>query len=187
MSGIYHRPRDGVRGGHDRFDWKEVVDDKDRECYLGHSLKAPKGRDAGNILWYEKEKKKNGRTNELRDIKDEEDKAMAMLLNIPVGHLKKSNQNLDKTKKRKKRKKLEPEEEEEEFEELKIKQLAKDKFEFDESSQLIQELPKFKNVSNTEKSSNRNETESAYILNVDDYFIEKIMSKFQEDELKRIL
>jgi hypothetical protein len=36
--------RGGVRGGKDQFTWDTVKNDKDRECYLGHSLKAPVGR-----------------------------------------------------------------------------------------------------------------------------------------------
>ena len=31
--------RGGVRGGKDQFNWEDVKNDKDRENYLGHSLK----------------------------------------------------------------------------------------------------------------------------------------------------
>ncbi len=31
----------GTRGGKDQFSWEQVKTDKDRECYLGHSVMAP--------------------------------------------------------------------------------------------------------------------------------------------------
>jgi|TARA_B100000524_G_scaffold46783_2_gene22235 hypothetical protein len=37
-------PRGGTRGGKDQFKWDDVKQDKDRECYLGHSLHASVGR-----------------------------------------------------------------------------------------------------------------------------------------------
>ena len=37
-------PRGGTRGGKDQFNWEDVKGDKDREYYLGHSLKASVGR-----------------------------------------------------------------------------------------------------------------------------------------------
>lgn len=37
-------PRPGARGGRDQFSWDNVKADKDREYYLGHSVKALAGR-----------------------------------------------------------------------------------------------------------------------------------------------
>ena len=37
-------PRPGARGGGDQFNWENVKNDKDREFYLGHSVKALAGR-----------------------------------------------------------------------------------------------------------------------------------------------
>jgi len=37
-------PRGGTRGGADQFSWENVKADKDREYYLGHSVKALTGR-----------------------------------------------------------------------------------------------------------------------------------------------
>ncbi len=37
-------PRGGTRGGADQFSWDSVKADKDREYYLGHSVKALTGR-----------------------------------------------------------------------------------------------------------------------------------------------
>ncbi len=36
--------RGGTRGGKDQFSWESVKADKDREYYLGHSVKATTGR-----------------------------------------------------------------------------------------------------------------------------------------------
>ncbi len=42
---IYNGPaRGGNRGGKDQFNWETVKGDKDREYYLGHSVKASVGR-----------------------------------------------------------------------------------------------------------------------------------------------
>lgn len=38
-AGIHHPTRGGTRGGKDQFDWDDVKTDKDRECYLGKTLR----------------------------------------------------------------------------------------------------------------------------------------------------
>jgi len=45
MAGIFNGPpRGGTRGGRGEFSWENVKSDKDREYYLGHSVKALAGR-----------------------------------------------------------------------------------------------------------------------------------------------
>lgn len=48
--------REGTRGGHDRFDWKDVKDDRQKERYLGNSIKVPysKYNYGKDFFWYEK-------------------------------------------------------------------------------------------------------------------------------------
>lgn len=83
---MYHPTRGGVRGGRDQFTWESVKTDKDRECYLGHSLMAPVGRwqEGKDIMWYSKQnqlidKEKAEQKEFLRAKELEEEALMAAL------------------------------------------------------------------------------------------------------------
>lgn len=57
---MYDGPiREGSRGGRDQFSWENVKGDKDREFYLGHSVKALVGHWQKNKdpYWYARNKK----------------------------------------------------------------------------------------------------------------------------------
>ncbi|XP_065053628.1 multiple myeloma tumor-associated protein 2 homolog [Rhopilema esculentum] len=88
---IYHPSRGGVRGGKDQFNWEDVKSDKDRENYLGHSLKAPVGRwqKGKDLVWYTKDKEdgiseEDRRKKELQGVRDLEAQAMAEALGFKV-------------------------------------------------------------------------------------------------------
>ena len=51
-------PRPGARGGRGEFSWESVKADKDREFYLGHSVKALTGRwqKGKDVYWYTRDK-----------------------------------------------------------------------------------------------------------------------------------
>ncbi|UJR33865.1 hypothetical protein I4U23_021286 [Adineta vaga] len=79
-----HKTRAGTRGGKDQFNWDTVKSDKDRECYLGHSLMAPTGRwqEGKDITWYAKDRdnEQQIKSAEFRAAKKlEEDALMAAL------------------------------------------------------------------------------------------------------------
>ncbi|KII73681.1 Multiple myeloma tumor-associated protein 2 [Thelohanellus kitauei] len=78
--------RGGVRGGRDQFTWEQVKLDRDRENYLGHSVKAPVGRSQGgpDFLWYEKHSKKQQKKtdpDEKKRVIELERQAMSRVLN----------------------------------------------------------------------------------------------------------
>lgn len=77
-------PRAGSRGGRDQFNWEEVraSQSKDREYYLGHSVKALTGRwqKGKDVYWYTREERAD-RTDkldeELAAVKAHEEQLMA--------------------------------------------------------------------------------------------------------------
>ncbi|KAJ9075189.1 hypothetical protein DSO57_1038437 [Entomophthora muscae] len=85
---MFHPSRGGVRGGQDQFSWDNVKEDKYRENYLGHSLKAPVGRwqKGKDLTWYAKnnDEKEAARAAELKAIKEAEEEAMLEALGYPV-------------------------------------------------------------------------------------------------------
>ncbi|XP_038044540.1 multiple myeloma tumor-associated protein 2 homolog isoform X2 [Patiria miniata] len=84
---MYYIPRGGNRGGADQFSWSGVKTDKDREYYLGHSLKAPVGRwqDGRDLQWFNKSRKEgDSLADERRAIKQAEEEAMMAALGQKV-------------------------------------------------------------------------------------------------------
>ncbi|RVD83325.1 uncharacterized protein DFL_007717 [Arthrobotrys flagrans] len=86
--------REGSRGGRD-FKWSDVKDSKDREYYLGVSVKAPTGRWQQNrdIQWYsrgqsssaeEEALRREQRLEEIRKIKEAENDALSEALGFKV-------------------------------------------------------------------------------------------------------
>jgi hypothetical protein len=88
---MYHPTRGGVRGGKDQFTWDQVKTDKDRECYLGHSLMAPIGRwqEGKDLTWYAKDDEPSSNkvakvSNEFRRAKELEEEALMAALGYKV-------------------------------------------------------------------------------------------------------
>jgi hypothetical protein len=86
-----------ARGGSGRFNWDDVKkDEKFRDTYLGHSLRAPVGRwqKGKDLTWYakatptnaadEKAQQKEDRLAEIRKIKEAEEDALAEALGFKV-------------------------------------------------------------------------------------------------------
>ena len=86
-----------VRGGAGRFNWDDVKkDEKFRDTYIGHSLMAPVGRwqKGKDLQWYAKAaptaaademvRKKAEREAEIRNIKQQEEEALAEALGFKV-------------------------------------------------------------------------------------------------------
>ncbi|KXZ53010.1 hypothetical protein GPECTOR_8g379 [Gonium pectorale] len=72
-------PRPGARGGRDQFSWDNVKADKDREYYLGHSVKALAGRwqKGRDVYWYTREKGSNDAlAEEVNAVKQREEELM---------------------------------------------------------------------------------------------------------------
>ena len=83
--------KEGSRGGQSLFNWDSIKDDRHRERYLGHSLKAPVGRwqKDKDLTWYSNDQGKDGtiklskeeqRREEIRQIKQREENALAEAL-----------------------------------------------------------------------------------------------------------
>ena len=80
--------RGGTRGGKDQFNWDDVKSDKDREYYLGHSVKASVGRwqKGKDLLWYTRGKEGEDAAAaaraEIAAVKAAEERAMAEALGL---------------------------------------------------------------------------------------------------------
>ena len=80
--------RGGTRGGKDQFNWDDVKSDKDREYYLGHSVKASVGRwqKGKDLLWYTRGKEGDDAAAaaraEIAAVKAAEERAMAEALGL---------------------------------------------------------------------------------------------------------
>ncbi|KAL1435505.1 hypothetical protein MTO96_000175 [Rhipicephalus appendiculatus] len=82
---MFHPVRGGTRGGADQFNWEDVKEDKYRENYLGHSLRAPVGRwqKGKDLTWYAKDKQQaasTSRQSEVAAAKKAEEEAMLAAL-----------------------------------------------------------------------------------------------------------
>eukprot|EP01025_Chloroclados_australasicus_P012948 TRINITY_DN16195_c0_g1_i1.p2 TRINITY_DN16195_c0_g1~~TRINITY_DN16195_c0_g1_i1.p2 ORF type:complete len:275 (+),score=21.41 TRINITY_DN16195_c0_g1_i1:209-1033(+) len=93
-------PRGGSRGGKDQFSWDQVKSDKDREYYLGHSVKALTGRwqKGKDVYWYTRDKQKEDDTahqDELRAVKEREEQLMAEALGLKPKAMAASKRRLD--------------------------------------------------------------------------------------------
>jgi hypothetical protein len=100
---MFHPCRGGVRGGKDQFTWESVKTDKDRECYLGHSVMAPVGRwqQGKDIHWYnaeDKAKQAKVINEEFLKAKELEEKALMAALGYKVVEKPKQNNELEQMK-----------------------------------------------------------------------------------------
>eukprot|EP00210_Caulerpa_lentillifera_P000830 g803.t1 len=91
---MYDGPiREGSRGGRDQFSWESVKGDKDREFYLGHSVKALVGHWQKNKdpYWYAKHKSKSEAklAEEIKAVKQKEEELMLEALGIKKASNKK--------------------------------------------------------------------------------------------------
>lgn len=98
---MFHPCRGGVRGGKDQFTWESVKTDKDRECYLGHSLMAPVGRwqQGKDIHWYNAEDKATKpklQNEEFLKAKELEEKALMAALGYKI--VEKPSQSVEQNK-----------------------------------------------------------------------------------------
>lgn len=93
MAGIFNGPpRGGTRGGADQFSWDNVKADRDREYYLGHSVKAVTGRwqNGKDVYWYTRDKDGAGgqeaadarRAHEMAMVKQREQDLMMEALGL---------------------------------------------------------------------------------------------------------
>lgn len=91
---LYNGPaRGGNRGGKDQFNWDSVKSDKDREFYLGHSVKATTGRwqKGKDVFWYTREKQEEEAAKarlEMQAIKQREEDLMNEALGLKPKTLK---------------------------------------------------------------------------------------------------
>ncbi|KAL0028599.1 hypothetical protein WJX79_004412 [Trebouxia sp. C0005] len=91
---LYNGPaRGGNRGGKDQFNWDSVKSDKDREFYLGHSVKATTGRwqKGKDVFWYTREKQEEEAAKarlEMQAIKQREEDLMNEALGLKPKALK---------------------------------------------------------------------------------------------------
>jgi hypothetical protein len=83
----YHRG--GTRGGKDQFSWDTVKEAKDKDYYLGASVKAVSGRwqKGKDVFWYTKDKgseSSEAMKDEIRAVKEREEELMRQALGLPT-------------------------------------------------------------------------------------------------------
>ncbi|GIL88512.1 hypothetical protein Vretifemale_16487 [Volvox reticuliferus] len=92
-------PRPGARGGRDQFSWDNVKADKDREYYLGHSVKALAGRwqKGRDVYWYTREKSaQDSIQDEIQAVKKREEELMMEAMGLKPKTVAKPAPKLDK-------------------------------------------------------------------------------------------
>jgi len=83
MSAFGQPTRGGTRGGAAQFSWDQVKQDKHRENYLGHSVKAAVGRwqKGKDLYWYQKDgKQQTDLQKELQMVKEREKQYLSAAL-----------------------------------------------------------------------------------------------------------
>ncbi|KAL4433567.1 hypothetical protein ABPG75_000008 [Micractinium tetrahymenae] len=96
MAGIFNGPaRGGTRGGRDQFSWDNVKTDKDREFFLGHSVKATTGRwQKGRDVFCEVDRSEADAASELAMVKQREQDLMMEACLSRTGHEAKATKQL---------------------------------------------------------------------------------------------
>jgi hypothetical protein len=82
---MFNGPKEGSRGGKEKFSWDDVKNDRQRMNYLGNSVKVPDNRHK-DLFWYaKKDKGASDLEKELREQKEREAKMTGFYLERGFG------------------------------------------------------------------------------------------------------
>lgn len=177
---MFHPTRGGVRGGKDQFTWESVKTDKDRECYLGHSIMAPIGRwqEGKDLHWYNKEGDNKKKINEeFLSAKEMEEKALMAALGYKVVDKPKQAEATKSDYEEEKRKKRQKSPDEREKRKKKHKSSSDESNEEDENS----ESKKVKGPQMFELGDEK-EIDDMLLKLVDKYGFDKVYDALIEDD-----